>query len=432
MARSKRSRSSKKAAQPKPAAEPAASVPARSHRYTPEQREHALTLVVGGMERGKVADKVGCTTESLRSWYNAAAKAGTLPKVPGPNGHGAMSAADAMAMVKAAAPAGTALPTTPILDQSSQLKGATSAPKDPGAGLGEHEEKAILDYKKKHPSMGPAQIRAQLKRFLGWRISVKAIAGVLRRAGYVPVHRAGRPVGDEHPQRFEAPYRSALWQLDYTELRVGTSRRWLLVVVDDFSRFCVGHRLAEGPTSEVAVEVMREAIRLHGKCERVYTDRGSSFIAWRDVTSFEAFLESELIEHSLRRAHRPQGGGKVEALIQTVQRELWEVQHFDTVEEAEQALAKFFVEYNHRRAHTGIGGLVPADRFYGRWPEVVAEMDAVSRRRQGALALVQDRRLYVEPPPPAERVVLLQLVVVGDQAELVVNGRRIRLGHVEA
>jgi hypothetical protein len=63
---------------------------------------------------------------------------------------------------------------------------ATSAPHDPGdpgAGLGEHEVKAILDYKKKHPAMGPAQIRAQLKRFLGWRVSVKAIARVLRKAG---------------------------------------------------------------------------------------------------------------------------------------------------------------------------------------------------------------------------------------------------------
>ena len=53
---------------------------------------------------------------------------------------------------------------------------AASAPHDPDAGLGEHEVKTILDYKKKHPSMGPAQIRAQLKQFLGWRVSVKAIA----------------------------------------------------------------------------------------------------------------------------------------------------------------------------------------------------------------------------------------------------------------
>ena len=63
-------------------------------------------------------------------------------------------------------------------------------------------------------------IRAQLKRFLGWRISVKAIARVLRKAGYAPVHRKGRPVGGEQPRRFEAPHRGALWQLDFTELRV--------------------------------------------------------------------------------------------------------------------------------------------------------------------------------------------------------------------
>ena len=56
--------------------------------------------------------------------------------------------------------------------------------------------------------MGPAQIRAQLKRFLGWRVSVKAIARVLRKAGFAPVHRKGRPVGDEHPRRFEAPHRT--------------------------------------------------------------------------------------------------------------------------------------------------------------------------------------------------------------------------------
>ncbi|MDN5931908.1 MAG: hypothetical protein L0I24_12740, partial [Pseudonocardia sp.] len=38
-------------------------------------------------------------------------------------------------------------------------------------------------------------------------------------------------------------------------------------------------------------------------------------------------------------------------------------------------------------------------------PEVVAEMDAVSRRRQGGLALQLDRRLFVEPPAAGERVV---------------------------
>jgi transposase InsO family protein len=307
----------------------------------------------------------------------------------------------------------------------------SSAPHDPGSGLGEHETKAILDYKRKHPSMGPAQIRAQLKRFLGWRISVRAIARVLHRAGFPKVHRKGRPVGEEHPGRFEAPHRNALWQLDFKDLRVGDERRWLLVIEDDFSRFIVGHVLAEGPTSEVVVAALREAIRLHGKPERVYTDRGAAFTAWRDVTACEVFLDEQLIDHSLRGAGRPQGGGKIESVVDTVQRELWEVLHFDSVADAERGLAKFFVEYNHLRAHMGIGSLVPADRFYGRWPEVQAEMDATSRRRQGALALRLDRRLFVDSPAASDRALALQLVVVGDQAELHLFGRRVVLGRVE-
>jgi transposase InsO family protein len=372
-----------------------------------------------------VATSVGTTPESLRRWYNAAKAAGTLPAPSRPSGVASPSSAEAAAKtVKATAAAGTRpVPSVPAP--------ASSAPKDPGAGLGEHETKAILDYKRKHPSMGPAQIRAQLKRFMGWRLSVRAIARVLRQAGFPPVHRKGRPVGDEHPGRWEAPHRNAVWQLDWKDLRIGAELRWLLVIEDDFSRFIVGHVLCEGPTSEAVVAALREAIRLHGKPERVYTDRGASFTAWRDVTTCEDFLDAELIDHSLRGAGRPQGGGKIESVVDTVQRELWEVIHFDSVEDAERGLAKFFADYNHRRAHMGIGSLVPADRFYGRWPEVVAEMDAVSRRRQGALALHADRRLFVEPPAASERVVALQLVLVGDQAEIWFGGRRVRLGRVE-
>jgi transposase InsO family protein len=176
---------------------------------------------------------------SLRRWYKAGKKRGLVSEPS-----------------KSAGGAGVPKP-------APAQSGTTSVPQDPGAGLGEHEVKAILDYKRKHPSVGPAQIRAQLKLFLGWRVSVEGIARVLRKASYAPVHRKGRPVSDEHPRRFEAPHRNAIWQLDYTELRVGTERRWLLVIEDDFSRFVVGHVLADGPTSEVVVTALREAIRLH-------------------------------------------------------------------------------------------------------------------------------------------------------------------------
>jgi hypothetical protein len=38
--------------------------------------------------------------------------------------------------------------------------------------------------------------RGQPAARVGWRVTAKAIARVLRKAGYAPVHRKGRPVGD--------------------------------------------------------------------------------------------------------------------------------------------------------------------------------------------------------------------------------------------
>jgi putative transposase len=401
---------------------PRRSVGAQGRRFTGEERGRALELIVSGLDRSAIAKATGCTAESLRRWFNQAKATGALPQ---PKVRAAASKASAPV---SATPAAAPMPPAP---EPQTAATASSAPKDPGYGLGAHEITAILELKKKHPSMGPAQIRTQLKRFKGWRVSIKAIARALRQAGYEPVHLGGRPVDEPAIQHFEAPFRNALWQLDYTDLRIGPEVRYLLVIEDDFSRFVVAHTLAEGPTTEVATATLREAIRRHGKPERIYSDRGAAFTAWRDLCAFEAYLEAELIDHSLRRAHHPRGGGKIESVIATVQRELWGVRHFESVEEAERALAEFFAHYNYRRAHMGIGGLTPADRFFGRWPEVAAEIDALSRRRQGALAASQQRTLFHEPLPAAERTHVLEIIFDGDQAELRLLGRRVRLGSVE-
>jgi transposase InsO family protein len=381
--------------------------------FPPEVREHALLLRVSGMKAKEVAAHVGCSPECLRGWMRRAEQEGTLPEPP--------------AAVPSASASATAdePPTAPSMPQR--------APKDPGAGLGAHEEEAILESKKRQPSMGPAQIRAQLKRFKGWRVSVRAIARVLKDHGYELVHVASRPQGEEDPRSWEAPHRNALWQMDFVELRVGPERRALLLVLDDFSRFCVAHALFRDPASEDVVAVLRDAFRRHGKPEAVYTDRGGPFLAWSKPSSLGRFLEAELIDHHVSPSYRPQGRGKVESLAGTIRRELWDLVHFESVEDARVALITFFHAYNHRRAHMGIDGLTPADRFHGRWEEVAARVQAASRRRQGALVAAHghggDPFVTEEglSDGPAE---VLRLVVVDGRMELRFLGHRVDLGEV--
>jgi transposase InsO family protein len=301
------------------------------------------------------------------------------------------------------------------------------APADPAHGLSDVEVAGILEWKKKHPSMGPAQLRAQLKRFNGWRLSIKAIARVLRGHGYAVVHRKSRPVGPE-PIRFEAPRRNALWQADFCEVRVGDERLHVVLILDDFSRFIVGYAVLDSPSSAGATAAFRVAIGRHGKPEAVRTDRGGAFVAHTKDGDFARMLETELIDHIVGRSYSPRGGGKVESAVGTLKRELWECFHFEDRDIAERRLGAFIEEYNHRRAHMGIDGLTPADRFFGRADQVLARVDAVSRGRNGTLAKAGgpvEEPLSASTGAPLE---VLRLVIEDGVMEMRFCGARVQLG----
>lgn len=388
-----------------------------------EVREHALLLLASGIRPCVVATQVGVSTESLRLWRLQAVKMGTMPKPP--RGGAETSTSDS-----------SPPPPKPSVPQR--------APRDPATGLSAQEVDAILDLKRRHLSMGPAQIRAQIKRFKGWRLSIRAIARVLTKNGYELVHVASRPQGEEIVHRFEAPHRNALWQMDFAELRVGPERVSLLVVLDDFSRYVVGYDLMEEVSSERVVSVLKESIRRHGKPEAIYTDRGGPFLSWNKPSSLGSFLEEELIDHSVSPAYRPQGRGKVEALIGTIRRELWDLVHFESVERAREEVRSFFRRYNEERAHLGIDGLTPADRYFARWEEIRNEMEAVSRKRQqqqaGGFIITgssgngrggSEDPFVAEDALPGAPLELLRLVVAGGRLELRFLGHRVDLGPVK-
>lgn len=389
----------------------------KGKRYTEAQRSHALLLVASGMGREQIAKTVGTTTESIRRWLNRAKADGTMPKPPA-----AQVRDDAVTDDNA---------TIGSAGKSNAAQAGRSPyrPKDPGQGLSVDEHDAIVELKEQHPSYGPAQVRAQLKRFKGWRLSIKAIRRVFKANGFSLVHRGSRPEGPE-PIRFEAPHRNALWMMDFAEMRVGGDKLYLLVTIDDFSRFCVGHTLSDSPSSEIAVTVLRQAIARHGKPEAIRTDRAGAFVASKHDDDFARILEAEMIDHIVGRPYHPQGGGKVEALIGTIRRELWDVEHFDDRAAAARRLAEFITGYNECRAHMGIDGLTPADRFFGRADRVLAQVDAISRRRQGGL--LQGAAVIEELAGPATGapVEVLRLCIVDGQMELRFCGARLPLGRI--
>ena len=113
------------------------------------------------------------------------------------------------------------------------------------------------------------------------------------------------------------------------------------------------------------------------------TDNGSQYVTWRGKSAFRREMEKRGIKHIVAKPHRPQTLGKIERFWGTLWRECLETAVFLDLEDARRRIGHFIDYYNFQRPHQGIEGLVPADRFFGAAPEVLATL----RKRVAANAL---------------------------------------------
>ena len=354
-------------------------------RFTAAAKEEILKQIDMGRTRVEVAGQYGVHAITIARWLKLREGAKNPGDSSGPSG----------LVPKSTKPIHSPSPVTP------------------------EQRELILEVKSEHPEMGPAQIRNQLRRFHGISLSHKTIGKVLRDAG----HKLEKRVSDREEaviERFEMSRPNELWTFDTKNFYVHDLKVYLVSAIDDFSRYLVSHELfRQPPGADQAISVLKRGISRHGKPDRVLTDRGGEFHSWSGVAAFTRHLEEEGIAHSLARPHHPQTTGKIEAWHATLEKELIGKIRFDSFGHARKALASWVEEYNLWRTHMGIGGVTPADRYFGRVDRGLLDLEKnlPSIDRPG-----EDRKY------PGERAVLLQLCLVEGKVELWVAGKRIELG----
>lgn len=240
-----------------------------------------------------------------------------------------------------------------------------------GSRLPEATKRAILMLKKDHLEYGGDRISDELARGPGLGASPNAVRKVLKEAGYEVEDVRTRPHRDKK-RRFERAKPGELWQTDlFTFVLKRQGRRLHLVAyLDDHSRFVTGFGLHASASTELVLEVLRAAISSYGAPTELLTDNGPQYVAWRGRSKFSKECDKLGIKQVVSKPKRPQTLGKVERLWGTVWRECVERAIFLDLADARRRLAFFFDHYNFHRPHRGIGGLVPADRFFEAAPEV--------------------------------------------------------------
>jgi transposase InsO family protein len=244
-----------------------------------------------------------------------------------------------------------------------------------GSRLSEATKRAILMMKEQHPDWGQDRIAAVLLRSQGFAASATAIGRALVEAGYVSAPDTSKAHGQE-PKHFERARPNQLWQTDlFTFVLKRENRRVHLVgFLDDHSRFMVGYGLHATASGALVRETMLAAVANFGAPEEVLTDNGTQYVTWRGKSEFSKLLEQRGIQQIVATPRHPETLGKVERFWGTLWRECVETAVFRGLDDARKRIGLFIDHYNFQRPHSGIGGLVPADRYFAAAPQVLATL----------------------------------------------------------
>lgn len=267
----------------------------------------------------------------------------------------------------------------------------------------------ICSYRREHPTHGFKRIQDILKGKYLVVVTRKHIRKVLKDAGQLETCNSSFDV-EEAPakgtRRFEAGHPRELWQMDVTYVYIQKIPvLYLIIIIDDYSRYCVAAELRRDQQVETLIAVLHDACTRYGPPEKLLTDQGSGFYSWsHEQTRFQEYLDDQRIEHMVAEPHSPQTQGKVERLIQTIREELLKKVKFTGFEGAAVQIRSFVNSYNTDRPHQGIQGRRPADRFYGVAGEIERAESELSGRELDLL------RGYVIYKVQEDRVCIVRAV----------------------
>jgi putative transposase len=217
--------------------------------------------------------------------------------------------------------------------------------------------------------------RCTVERLMRAEGLVGALRGGTRRAttrrdpaAVLPADLVGRDFSAAAPDR--------LWVADFTYASTWSGMVYTAFVVDVYSRRIVGWRTATSMTTDLPLDAFQMALRArNGKVERLvhHSDRGAQYTSMR--------YTNRLVEAGARPSVGKVGDSYDNALAESViglyKTELvarkgpWR-----TVEELEIATLEWVDWYNHRRLHSAIGHVPPAEFEAAYHREVKAAMVA--------------------------------------------------------
>ena len=149
---------------------------------------------------------------------------------------------------------------------------------------------------------------------------------------------------------------SQLWLADITYVRVRQEFIYLAVLLDAFSRRCIGWALE----TELALAALRMALLTRRMQPGLvhHSDRGVQYAC----PAYTELLDTHEIQISMGRRGNPYDNAQAESFIKTLQYEEVYMMEYEDLAEAQARIGYFLAEvYNRKRLHSALGYVPPAE-----------------------------------------------------------------------
>ena len=230
------------------------------------------------------------------------------------------------------------------------------------------------------PAYGYRRIHAELVR-RGWKVNHKCVLRLMRIDNLLCVRRRkfllttdsghSLPIYPNLAKDLALNSMDQLWVADITYIRLQLEFVYLAVLLDAFSRRCIGWALQRSLEAALALEALRMALEQRKPKPGLvhHSDRGVQY-ASHDYTRL---LQQHGIRISMSRTAAPYDNAQAESFIKTLKyEEVYRTEYRD-LEDARASMGEFLENvYNRERLHSALGYRPPVEfeRRLSRTPTV--------------------------------------------------------------
>lgn len=232
---------------------------------------------------------------------------------------------------------------------------------------------AIKELALRKPMYGTRMTAALLSRELGRPVNRKLVQHAFRMMGWttpqMTKNQVLRAVSDKIPKPTSI---NQLWQTDLTYILCGVDGWcYLFNVLDAFSREWMAYVFDTLAKKENAIQAVVRALERHPEANKtvtLYSDNGPQYGSDAFMDSMDALG----INHKFIAYNTPEQDAYVESFHGRFKREYVWPSDFGSFQEADEAIAEAFVDYNQRRPHSSLGYISPY--------EFLSRLGAVNKR----------------------------------------------------